>query len=244
MQRKAFSLLELIITVTIIAILSALAYTAFSVARSRSRDSERKDVLNSYATAVETYRQTNGSYFIQASTACNPSGSTADCTGAGGESFGRMNFKNVSTSWTGGGEYYPGTNTIASLLKPYLSTISRDPLNHDTSDSSTSTAQPYDFVLVRCSATGAQTISKNDATFAIWTHLENAISASQGENITHYCGGSLTGQATRFDFGYSNNAAGDFFPAPIPGDPAANNVANSFEVTNNYYSVADARAGQ
>lgn len=59
-----FSLIELLIVISIIAILGAIALSAFSTARKQARDIQRKGELNQYKVALESYYAVNNQYPI------------------------------------------------------------------------------------------------------------------------------------------------------------------------------------
>lgn len=61
-NKKGFSLLELLIAVSIIAIISAVGFSTFSQSQVRARDSKRKSDLRSIAVALELYKQKNSRY--------------------------------------------------------------------------------------------------------------------------------------------------------------------------------------
>lgn len=61
-NKKGFSLVELLVVVTIIAILSVVAYTAVGGQTAKARDARRKQDLNSLQTALEIYIQNNPAY--------------------------------------------------------------------------------------------------------------------------------------------------------------------------------------
>jgi type II secretion system protein G len=61
-MKKAFTLIELLIVVAIIAILAAIAVPNFLEAQNRAKVSRAKSDMRTYATAIETYRVDNNSY--------------------------------------------------------------------------------------------------------------------------------------------------------------------------------------
>lgn len=79
-NKKGFSLIELLIVISIMAILGSLALSAFSTARKQARDSQRKNELIQYKTALESYYATEGSY--------PTNGTTTDTSTQGGAIFG------------------------------------------------------------------------------------------------------------------------------------------------------------
>ncbi|MBI3384753.1 type II secretion system protein [Candidatus Gottesmanbacteria bacterium] len=62
MKSKAFSLIELLVVISIMAILGSLALSAFSTARKEARDTQRKNELTQYKTALESYYVSNSTY--------------------------------------------------------------------------------------------------------------------------------------------------------------------------------------
>lgn len=64
-SRTAFSLLELLITVAIIAILAGVAVPAYQSHADRAQDMDAQMVLRSIGSAQERYRMLNGVYFNQ-----------------------------------------------------------------------------------------------------------------------------------------------------------------------------------
>ena len=61
-MKKGFTLIELMIAVTIIAILAVTGYTTFAQSQLRGRDIKRKQDLVAIAAALETYYQQNRHY--------------------------------------------------------------------------------------------------------------------------------------------------------------------------------------
>lgn len=61
-NKKGFTLIELMVAISIIAILSTIGIVSFTQAQRVSRDTKRKQDLRSIQSALELYRITNGSY--------------------------------------------------------------------------------------------------------------------------------------------------------------------------------------
>lgn len=59
---RGFTLIELMISITIIALLSSGALVAFNSARENARDAKRSSQVEQLSLALETYRQTIGAY--------------------------------------------------------------------------------------------------------------------------------------------------------------------------------------
>lgn len=61
-QSRGFTLLELVVTISIIAILSTVLVASFGDSRAQARDAERQTDLRTMQTAIELYRQKHGQY--------------------------------------------------------------------------------------------------------------------------------------------------------------------------------------
>lgn len=66
MKKRGFSLIELLVVISIMAILGSLALGAFSTARKEARDTQRKNELIQYKTALESYYVANSGYPVYA----------------------------------------------------------------------------------------------------------------------------------------------------------------------------------
>jgi len=101
---NGFTLLELLVVLTIIGILTALGLASFSAAQLRARDNQRKSDLKAIASALEIYRTKNGTY---------PSSSSASECG--------------TTEWycSNSGD----TPWIPDLNQDYIKTLPKDPKN-------------------------------------------------------------------------------------------------------------------
>jgi prepilin-type N-terminal cleavage/methylation domain-containing protein len=69
-ERNGFTLIEMLVVISIIGVLAGLTLTGFSVARKYSRDTERKSDLAQYKTAIEAFA-TNNNAIYPGSTSCN-----------------------------------------------------------------------------------------------------------------------------------------------------------------------------
>lgn len=71
-MKKGYTLIELVVAITIIALLFTAGVVSYTKANERSRDARRMSDLEQVRSALEMYRADNGSYPIQSCTApCN-----------------------------------------------------------------------------------------------------------------------------------------------------------------------------
>lgn len=61
-RKSGFTLLELLVTATIMAVLTAIAITSYSSINKRSRDTKRRSDIEQIRSALEMYRAGNGYY--------------------------------------------------------------------------------------------------------------------------------------------------------------------------------------
>lgn len=61
-QKRAFTLVELMVVISIIGVLSAIVYANFGTSRTGARDAERKSDLRNLQSAIEQYRLKKGTY--------------------------------------------------------------------------------------------------------------------------------------------------------------------------------------
>jgi prepilin-type N-terminal cleavage/methylation domain-containing protein len=62
-MKKGFTLVELLVTISIIAILASLAIVSFTGAQKQARDTRRKSDLKQFQTALEVYANKNNSLY-------------------------------------------------------------------------------------------------------------------------------------------------------------------------------------
>lgn len=121
---KGYTLVEVVVAVSIIAILASLVILNLTEARKSARDSRRKSDIQTYVSAFNSYRVTNPNFFIEdkkagtcsngvevaqlddsscvdangnACTVDSAFNSGAACVGALGRSFGKINLASVSS---------------------------------------------------------------------------------------------------------------------------------------------------
>lgn len=113
-NKAGFTLLELMIAISIVAIISAIGLTSFNQSQKLARDSKRKQDLRSIAVALELFYQKNGRY------PCITGGSWQ--TSQGGTDW-------LEDKGTGVAPC-PSSNT--KINPTYINTTPKDPLNTGT----------------------------------------------------------------------------------------------------------------
>jgi prepilin-type N-terminal cleavage/methylation domain-containing protein len=81
---KGFTLIEMLVVISLIGILAALAMVSFSSVQKQARDTARKSDLKQYQTATESYAsKNNGGYFVSATAQTASSGTYCTALGIG-----------------------------------------------------------------------------------------------------------------------------------------------------------------
>ena len=212
-----FTIIEVMVATTIIGIIAASAGLSFLKTQLNARNSQRKEVAQTYSKAVGSYAATNGTSYITVganSSLCSPptpgtSGPDLTlsagngCVGAEGRSFGMLNYSGpdlVTADINGpsvnsvlGGDSFSYSNSsgdsILQALKQlgFVGTVSTDPSVKIIANTS------KDYVLVRCCKDGREAVGTGGSLFAIWAQLERGGSAdvlTLDQNSQHFCGGS------------------------------------------------------
>lgn len=199
--KSAFTLIELLLAITVITVMSSFAIVQYSTARRSARDAHRKEDVRGYVSAIQKYKVAKGSAFITVP------GSSAGL-GADSQSYGRLNLKGE----TDGGARYTGGVTLAEELKNdgFINSISTDPLARNDN-----TPKDRDYVLTRCLANGNPAGGAPENFFAVWTKLEGGASQVETSNTVKFCGGTGSG-------GTGVTFASEVMPAPAasPNDEA------------------------
>ena len=194
-MKQAFSLIELLVVVTIIGILASVSIVTLNQLSSRSRDSSRRESLSAYATSLEQYKAGNGHYVIDQTILVSGSHMAGGYFNNNGEGWGRMTRKLLS--WPVG--HYSSDLSIADVLqqKGYLAAVQTDPSlkNFPSGDvGSVNTPVPpirngiftNDFFLLVCNYNGSKAVVYDTITtnyfdvniadgieFALYANLEN-----------------------------------------------------------------------
>lgn len=107
-NNKAFTLIEMLVVISIIGILAALAIFGMQNAFKNSRNTQRRSDLKQYQTALENYANANNSFYPSRTTtaACSATSGQATylCMATGGLNI--TNCPEDPTFTTGGTNYY------------------------------------------------------------------------------------------------------------------------------------------
>ena len=240
--------MELMVVISIIAILAGVITVSFTQVRQRSRDSRRRSDLDVYTSALNQYHAINGTFRVMGkllSGTVVTVGADVLNTGSVGQGFGLLNFANGTTA---GNIHYPTSLSISAALLQggYLTKPAADPFNNTFPNTTpaSGTDQP-DYALVLCSSNGDQATTGSADGFALWAKMERPLSTFDTANTVHYCGGSWTTRSatlTGFVMGYSAppNASKDPIVGPDPVNKGADSD-HSFEALQYYYAIGNTK---
>ena len=146
-KSKGFTLIELMVTISIIAIISAIGMMTYSQSQKLARDSRRKQDLEQIQKALSLYYSDNNSYPFTPGGGCASGGSTF----AGTYCYSN----NASSPW------------ILNLSNNYTSSLPKDPLK-DMGDPNSGTNYGYGYLSANAATCGA-----DGRYFVLFTRLEN-----------------------------------------------------------------------
>ncbi len=116
MSRRAFTLVELLVVISIIGLLSTIAVVSLNSSRSKARDTKRLADIRQIMLAMQLYRETNGQYPDPGALGCGGGSTGWYCLGqATGDNC-----------WRGG---IAGCTNLNAALQPYIAKIPDDPEN-------------------------------------------------------------------------------------------------------------------
>lgn len=197
-----FTLIELMVVISIIGILGVISVSAFTRMQVNTRDGKRISDTEAYYRSMQLYHVSNETYFIESKSA---GGCQADnpapfapghiyaqygngCVGKWGNSTGLMNAKGESFQ----GDGYNPNISIADVLREngFLKQEIKDPRV-----ATSSSEDPYpDYYLSICQSSGQPASSKSEAVrFSVRAKLENP-TMDQIKNEQVSCGGIASGQ--------------------------------------------------
>ena len=195
---RAFTIIELLVAVSVIGIISVLVTTNLTESRKRARDASRTEAARMYGAGMELWKTSNASYFVY----LKSGGPQPTCaTLAPGEGYLNCSTAANAVGYNGGGaggitrkathpNYEANSIADALLASGMISRIRLDP--SDTSFTTIGSATVSDFILTLCKADSTPADApKNAQEYAIFAKLERPDTTSQAIADTH-CGGPKT----------------------------------------------------
>jgi prepilin-type N-terminal cleavage/methylation domain-containing protein len=177
--KRGFTIIELLVVVTIISILVTVATVQYHAIQVHSRDANRRDSLSAYRVAFEQYKSVSGYYVLDSNAKAYDSQSVPALVTVGYSNlgWGRLTRKAA----VGGLNYakYPSASIADALQQHgYLSAVRTDPLltNFTTDlDSGGGAPSTQDFYFVACgvTSTGVTNAAPSGGTeYTIYAKLE------------------------------------------------------------------------
>lgn len=199
-SKRGFTLIEMVVVVAIIGIIASVVLANISTTRARARNANRTESVQVYATSLEQWKNSTGSYFVFArdKSTLQPGTCTliqatkylgctdANVVGFQGGGAGGMTRKGITGTY--------GDTSVADALvaNGFLVRVRLDPFMTDYTSLPDPSALSTDFILTLCTSLGAPADSIRTATeYAIFTKLELQNTTEQAL-ANHHCGGKDT----------------------------------------------------
>lgn len=196
--RKAFSLTELLVVISLMTILLMGASYGYTKSRTRARDANRRASVKGYSHSLELYYTVRRTYVVYykdknntcdlASTALNDLNTTAvgsGCVGYKGKGWGAITRKNII-------DYSAKSIADALVNEGFLSQVKTDPSISSFDQHNNTLAEYDDFLLTLCQPDGrAATTEKNATDYAIYAKMENP-TPQESDYTSRLCGGPNT----------------------------------------------------
>jgi prepilin-type N-terminal cleavage/methylation domain-containing protein len=229
-RSRGFTLIELILVMSIIGILATVAFQNYGTSKVRAYNTNLKSSVQQYSQAMELYNAQNRTYLVTSSPACEVGsnqngnaipnaytlqGTGAGCVGLDGSGEGRMTRRGTAglssfeiASKTGisyGSHSYAATSIADALVAQGMLKEVRSYPNV-----SSFTSNSPDYVLTLCDDDGVEAASSATAThFAVYAALKTAPAPTTPEaaKTNHLCGSKNSGHGwnTAVDWVYSSN---------------------------------------
>lgn len=165
--RKGFTLVELLVVISIIAILSVIGITVFTGVQKGARDAKRRGDLDAIAKALEIYKSQNNTYTPQTSAA-------APCPDAFSTDFNDPN-------WGAEGQGNPsGCISIGRALSSYFaSSIPHDPFCKANSSQCSNSWNDYSIQVPAGGSSFTLYVQLENGSGAIWRGYNYSIKNQQ-----------------------------------------------------------------
>ncbi len=161
-QKTAFTMIELLVVLSVIGILAAISYSTFSASQARSRDARRKTDLQTVKTALVLYKQQNNSYPKPTSAF------QAMCTSSGGAA-------SNNNAWS----------ETQTLLTPFISILPLDPRGKADPGGACPVVN-YPWLTFPPNGQGyAYTVTNTGSNYALWAALESSRDADRNGYSAH-----------------------------------------------------------
>lgn len=202
-RRIGFSSIELIVTVSILAVLSVMVFNNYSQSQLLARNSRRKSDTGTVAKAIQARQVVEGNYFItmrggvcavyfKGSEYTSGIYTGVDCTGANGQGYGLLDVASKYVQQAGRNNYiYAPHSILASLRERFLANDVIDPSTTNHND-----LNQRHIAILRCCISGKQSIATTSESFSVWAQLEVPLSTtllnqSELTDEQRACGGDL-----------------------------------------------------
>lgn len=163
-RKKGFTLIELMIAISIVAIISAIGLVSYSQSQLIARDAKRKQDLRAISVALELYRQNNDQLYPNTNTN----------NGSGG-------------SYTAGALLSNGANPwITQLTTSYINSVPKDPKTFTGNPLSSNLITGYSYWAGRTSGGSCPSGSSNEGQYYILAAgLENENDPESNKNKSY-----------------------------------------------------------
>ena len=202
LRKRGFSLVELLVATSILALFFTIAVMDTNHAASTARDGGRRADVATYTTAMSQWYTQYHNFFIyyEKSGTCTLVGTNSygavrgdksddNCVGYDGGSWGGMTRRKSATN-----AYHTFSIADALVAAGYLNQVHLDPQSQNFTDTYSTASGYHDYMLTICQSTSAMITQPSNATeYAIFANLENSAPA-ETYHASQLCAGVNTPQ--------------------------------------------------